>query len=167
MCLLFIFCFLKNNKQQLKVNGEKKKNKNLSDMMETVTTKKEPLDKLMASMETKQPKLDRWGLPVATLEDIFPPLPASTELNPADASKDHYTLSEIRELLKEHVDLGDLDSVFDDTGVAKIPNNDGSAMRLGLLHQSPPVLTLDNFLTVDECDDIRKVAEEKEEMKTM
>lgn len=139
----------------------KKKNKNLSDMMEAAPSKKEYPDKSTTTLESDGPKLDKWGLPVATLEDIFPPLPESTELNPVDASKD-YTLSEIQECLKEHVNLGDLDRVFDEQGVAKIPNQDGSFMRLRLLHCSPPVLTLDNFLTVGECEDIRKVVEERE-----
>ena len=148
-----------NSKPKNKKKG-KKKNKNLSDMMETTVPKKVSSDKSTSTPEPKGPKLDRFGLPVATLEDIFPPLPASTELNPVDASKDHYTLSEIQEFTKEHVNLGDLDRVFDDQGEAKIPNTDGSSMHLRLLHRSPPVLTLDNFLTEDECEDIRKVAEE-------
>eukprot|EP00531_Pseudo-nitzschia_arenysensis_P010685 CAMPEP_0116139986 /NCGR_PEP_ID=MMETSP0329-20121206/13600_1 /TAXON_ID=697910 /ORGANISM="Pseudo-nitzschia arenysensis, Strain B593" /LENGTH=407 /DNA_ID=CAMNT_0003635057 /DNA_START=72 /DNA_END=1295 /DNA_ORIENTATION=+ len=139
----------------------KKKNKNLTDMMEAAPPKKESPDKSTTSLESEGPKFDKWGLPVATLEDIFPPLPESTELNPVDASK-AYTLSEIQECLKEHVNLGDLDRVFDEQGMAKIPNQDRSSMRLRLLHRSPPVLTLDNFLTVDECEDIRKVAEERE-----
>ena len=140
----------------------KKKIENLTDMMETITTKKESPNESIASGDTKQPKLDKWGLPETTLEDIFPPLPATIELNPANASKDHYTLPEIQESMKGYVCLGDLDRVFDDQGVAKIPNQDGSTMRLRLLHRSPPVLTLDNFLTMDECQNIRKVAEERE-----
>lgn len=146
-----------------KKNKAKKKNKNLADMMDP-GAKTESSTKSISTEETKQPKLDKWGLPVATLDDIFPPLPESIELEPIDASKDHYTLSEIQECIKKHVDLGDLDQIFDDQGVAKVPNHDGSTMSLRLLHRSPPVLSLDNFLTVDECNDIRKVAEEKEEL---
>lgn len=142
----------------------KKKNKNLADMIETAVTQTESSDKSTSPEERNQPKLDKWGLPVATLDDIFPPLPESTELEPIDALKGHYMLSEIKECIKNHVDLGDLDLIFDDQGVAKVPNHDGSTMSLRLLHRSPPVLSLDNFLTADECNEIRKVAEEKEEL---
>ena len=145
-----------------KTNKRNKRQENIAGMMETIPTKTkktESLEKSIASAETNQPKLDKWGLPVATLEDIFPPLEASTELNPVDASKDHYTLSDIQECVKDHIDLGDLNRIFDDQGLAKILNQDGSTMRLRLLHRSPPVLTLDNFLTADECRDIREVAE--------
>jgi prolyl 4-hydroxylase len=151
-----------NNKK--KTNKRNKRQENIAGMMETIPTKnkkKESLETSLTSAKTKQPKLDKWGLPVATLEDIFPPLPASTELNPVDASKEHYTLSEIQECVKDHADLGDLNRIFDDQGLAKIPNQDGSTMRLRLLHRSPPVLTLDNFLTADECQNVREVAERK------
>lgn len=150
-----------STKNKKKANKKRKRQENLAGMMETTTTenKTDGEKESLASAATKQPKLDKWGLPVATLEDIFPQLPASTILDPVDASKDHYSLSEIQECIQDHVDLGDLDRIFDDQGVAKMPNQDGSSMRLRLLHRSPPVLTLENFLTEDECRDIREVAE--------
>jgi prolyl 4-hydroxylase len=129
-------------------NNTKKKRSGLAEMTTTTTTTK----------SNTKGELDKWGLPPTTLEDIFPPLPGDTKLDPIDSSKDHYTLSEIQDSLKDHVDLGDITRYFDDMGFAKIPNDDGTIMRLRLLHQSPPVLSLDHFLTEDECRDIRSVA---------
>ena len=57
----------------------KKKIENLTDMMETITTKKESPNESIASGDTKQPKLDKWGLPETTLEDIFPPFQLGTK----------------------------------------------------------------------------------------
>mmetsp|Transcript_701 Transcript_701/g.1671 ORF Transcript_701/g.1671 Transcript_701/m.1671 type:complete len:438 (+) Transcript_701:91-1404(+) len=144
-----------------KKSKKKKKRQSLVEITEasTTATKKNVGTANTPTPDTNQPKLDKWGLPVAALEDIFPPLPESTKLDPVDSSKDHYELSEIQNLLKDHVDLGDLNRIFDDQGVAKIPNEDGSTMRLRVLHESPPVLALDNFLTRDECQDVKRVAE--------
>lgn len=144
----------KTNIKKASNNKQKKKRQSLSQLNEPTKTTTKP------STEAKGPKLDKWGLPPTTLEDIFPPLPDSTELEPVDSSKE-YDVSEIQECLKDHVDLGDLTSVFDDRGIAKIPNKDGSAMRLRLLHRSPPVLSLDNFLTEEECSEIKLVAQEE------
>eukprot|EP00536_Pseudo-nitzschia_multiseries_P006697 jgi/Psemu1/296342/fgenesh1_pm.145_\ len=149
-------------KNSLKKSKKKKKQRqSLVAITETTKADAKKNDDIgkTSPQDANKPKLDKWGLPVATLEDIFPPLPESTTLDPVDSSKDHYDLSEIQLLLKDHVDLGDLNRIFDDQGFAKIPNEDGSTMRLRLLHQSPPVLALDNFLTADECEDVKKVAE--------
>jgi len=144
----------RNNK---KVNKKIKKRGNLAGMEKTTTKKQQ--EQFHSPSKTKGPELDKWGLPIATLEDIFPPLAESTEVHPIESSKDRYSLSEIQECIKSHVDLGDLNSVFDDRGVAVSPNQDGSTMRIRLLHRSPPVLALENFLTTEECRDIQKVAE--------
>jgi len=172
----------KNKNNNNNNNKKAKKRQNLAEMTTTTTTdnnnnnnnnnnKNDNKNESLHTSSTaapEQPKLDKWGLPIATLEDIFPPPLPGTKLDPVDSSKDHYTLSEIQECLKDHVDLGDLTRFFDDQGFAKIPNDDdgGTTMRLRLLHRSPPVLTLDHFLTADECRDIRAVAETETETKT-
>eukprot|EP00534_Pseudo-nitzschia_fraudulenta_P010639 CAMPEP_0201204422 /NCGR_PEP_ID=MMETSP0851-20130426/168855_1 /ASSEMBLY_ACC=CAM_ASM_000631 /TAXON_ID=183588 /ORGANISM="Pseudo-nitzschia fraudulenta, Strain WWA7" /LENGTH=411 /DNA_ID=CAMNT_0047492531 /DNA_START=24 /DNA_END=1262 /DNA_ORIENTATION=+ len=152
-----------------KKKGNKKKKESLADMMQPASSSKknglgtkglQPPPAFLKE-EKEKSKLDKWGLPVATIDDIFPPLPNSTKRDAVDSSKDFYSLPEIKECVKHHVDLGDLGNAFDNEGFAKIPNADGSKMRLRLLHRSPPVLTLDNFLTADECQDIRNVAEKE------
>jgi prolyl 4-hydroxylase len=102
------------------------------------------------------PKLDKWGLPVATLDDIFPPLPPDTELIPANSSRD-YSLSEIQNSLKDHIDLN-LSRFFHDDAYAKIPNDDGTVMKIRLLHQSPPVLVIDHFMTTAECQELQQLS---------
>jgi prolyl 4-hydroxylase len=98
------------------------------------------------------PQLDKWGLPVATVDDLFPPMPPGTELIPIDTSK-KYSLTDIQSRLKEYIDLG-LDRYFDDGGTEK-DSKGREPMQLRLLHQSPPVLAIDNFLTQEECANIK------------
>lgn len=85
------------------------------------------------------PKLDKWGLPPPTEEDIFPSLDSSVELRPADALKEYTTL-EIASLLSNHIDL-QFDKLDD-------------AARVTVLHESPPVLSIDNFLSENECQEL-------------
>ncbi|GKY92131.1 hypothetical protein MPSEU_000184500 [Mayamaea pseudoterrestris] len=99
-------------------------------------------------------QLDKWGLPPPTEADIFPPLPHDTELIPV--SKDDYTLMEIQRVLDGYIPLN-LDR-FDANGVEKQTWMSEAPMKVRLLHQSPPVLAIDNFLTFEECLDIERVA---------
>lgn len=105
------------------------------------------------------PLLDKWGLPPPTVEDIFPRLPANTELNPA--TKSNHTLTEIQRCLRDCLDL-QLHKSFDEQGteilsplqqqLKQIP------MQLNLMHESPPVLRIDHFLSPDECQQIQNLA---------
>jgi prolyl 4-hydroxylase len=88
--------------------------------------------------------LDKWGLPPPTLDDIFPLLPDYTKLLPAKA--DHsYDLGEIHAALQDYIDL-DLSRAWE------------FCSRIALVHESPPVLVIDDFLTPDECREIQQVA---------
>jgi prolyl 4-hydroxylase len=102
-----------------------------------------------------KPQLDKWGLPTATIDDIFPCMPPETELLPID--KEGYSLKDIQELLKNHMVM-QLDQVFDEEGVERNAPLDRPPMKLRLLHRSPPVLVIDNFLTTKECLEIEYVA---------
>jgi len=108
--------------------------------------------------DDSQPKLDKWGLPEPTEEDLFPPMPPGTEL--LAATKERYSLQEIRQALGKHVPL-DLGRRFDEDGVEMTPA-DGPVgvypMRLRLLHVSPPVLAIENFFSARECADTEGVA---------
>ena len=99
--------------------------------------------------DDSSPKIDKWGLPVLTADDLFPPMPPGTEIIPVDASKS-YPLTEIQDFLKDHIDLR-LHRIFDDNGIEK-DSKGRIPMTLRLLHQSPPVLAIDNFFTTDECE---------------
>lgn len=105
--------------------------------------------------QQQQQKLDKWGLPLPTLDDIFPPMPPGTELKAI--SKDSYTVGEIQELLKKHLPLN-LDR-FNESAMEKHPPSDGRLpMKITLLHESPPVLVIDNFFTPEECQATERVA---------
>lgn len=100
------------------------------------------------------PKVDKWGLPVATEEDLFPLMPPGTTMDSVDPFKE-YTVSEIQNFLKDHIDLK-LDRFFDDGGEGKILVDGHPSMKVRLLHEDPPVLAIDNFLTAEECLQIKE-----------
>jgi prolyl 4-hydroxylase len=121
------------------------------------TTKHErsrPL-RIVDSKNTINNELDKWGLPPPTVDDIFPPLPPETELKPA--TKTHYTLSEIQACLKDYIDL-QLHRSFDEQGTEIASSNQQQPMQLHLLHESPPVLRIDHFLSPDECHELQQLA---------
>jgi prolyl 4-hydroxylase len=101
------------------------------------------------------PKLDKWGLPEISLDSIFPPMPSGTELIASESDKE-YSLSDIQKCLNDYIDLR-LDDFFDDHGVEKNAHG-GSPMKVHLLHQSPPVLAIDNFLTSEDCTQVKDIA---------
>ena len=104
---------------------------------------------------TKDEKtLDKWGLPVPTLGDLFPAMAPDTELLAADTFS-ATSLTEIQRCLENHIDL-QLDRFFDENGKEK---NEGP-MQIKLLHKSPPVLTIDNFLTESDCHDLKNATED-------
>lgn len=107
------------------------------------------------TLEEPQQVLDMWGLPPPTEEDIFPlPLP-ETEL--LSATKEDYNLEEIKAAMKDYIPLN-LDH-FDENGMQhRTIDNQDPPMKLRLLHLSPPVLAIDNFLTPEECMMIQEVA---------
>ena len=106
------------------------------------------------------PKLDKWGLPVLSPDDFFPPLPSGTELISAPADPDQVSqsllLQRIRDSLANHITL-DLQRRFGPDGIEKYPSPGRKAMQLRLLHSSPPVLAIENFLSDLECQEIKDV----------
>jgi prolyl 4-hydroxylase len=91
----------------------------------------------------KSPALDKWGLPPPTLDDIFPPPSADTKI--VAATRDKYDLADIQAALKGYIEL-DLSRAWE------------TCTKVTLVHESPPVLVLDDFLTADECREIQQVA---------
>jgi len=104
--------------------------------------------------QVEKPKLDRFGLPEPTIDDIFPPMPPGIELIAAE--NEVYSLSEIHNALKEHIPL-EL-SRFNEGGVEQNPPVGRLPMKVRLLHQSPPVLAIDNFFAAEECLETQEVA---------
>ena len=97
------------------------------------------LTKTTTSFKTKdseEPVLDRFGLPVRTAENFFPPLPDDSEIIGMDVTE-KTTLSEVRLAIESHIPLNF--DLFDEEGFEK---NESELKRepwkLSLLHKSPP-----------------------------
>lgn len=149
-------------------NNKKRKGRWIVDVPQSDDNKSDPTPAAAAA-------LDKWGLPPPTLEDIFPLMPPGTELIPVESSKD-YSLAEMQQALQHHIPLTKLALRFDEHGVERIRTaasssaavdhwNDAEqqqqqqrSMKLRLLHQSPPVLVIDHFLTTQECQEIYQIA---------
>lgn len=114
-------------------------------------------DERKVSKEQQEPELDRFGLPIRTAENFFPPLSQDVEI----IGMDHQdtTLSIIREAMVKHVPLNY--DLFDDNAVEKMvyrTGNNEKPWKLKLLHKSPPVLEIENFFTAQECQEYIDIA---------
>lgn len=124
----------------------------------TKRSQKKPRRTDWADLNTIQPvdvvdsePLDKWGLPPPTLEDIFPPLPAGTEIR---SSNQNYTLTEIQTCLEDFIDL-QLNQSFNEQGIEiQCSQQQQLSMKLTLLHESPPIVSIENFLSAEECHEI-------------
>lgn len=116
--------------------------------------------KTVASITSPPPiVLDKWGLRPPTIEDIFPFLPVDAEL--IAANKEYYSLTEIQQAVMHDFLPLDLSRRFDEHGVEKqnaYNRRSNHPMKLRLLHYSPPVLTIENFFTEQECHEIQNLA---------
>eukprot|EP00548_Thalassiothrix_antarctica_P006429 CAMPEP_0194149124 /NCGR_PEP_ID=MMETSP0152-20130528/36355_1 /TAXON_ID=1049557 /ORGANISM="Thalassiothrix antarctica, Strain L6-D1" /LENGTH=311 /DNA_ID=CAMNT_0038851099 /DNA_START=395 /DNA_END=1330 /DNA_ORIENTATION=+ len=105
--------------------------------------------------DTTTPELDKWGLPPPTEDDIFPPLPSDTIIKP---SSSEVNMKILQDALKDHIQL-DLEKNFDDNLIERRQESNTPKMKLKLLHESPPVLEIQNFFTTKECQEVISVAE--------
>jgi prolyl 4-hydroxylase len=134
-----------------KANSKTKRGKRNGGMAEVV-----PVQPKQSTSKQSEPQLDRFGLPPPTSDDIFPRMPPETEL--IAATKENFSLQEVKDALKEQFSLR-LDH-FDDNGVEIInspTDRDRAPMKLRLIHQSPPVLAIDNYLTPEQCLEVQEV----------
>ena len=114
-----------------------------------------PTDAARPTKSDEAVVLDKWGLPPPTTDDIFP-RPPSTSIRPARSAHKH-SLTEILAALESYVSLPGLALHFDEDGVERHPPAGQPPVRLSLVHASPPVLVLDDFLTAAECRDVQAV----------
>lgn len=123
-----------------------------------------PKPKASEGVVVDGPKLDRFGLPPPTEEDILPPLPPGTELIPVGSDYQTKT-DDVRAAMKNYISLNY--DIFDEHGVEKVPlANDGEKrdpMKLRMLNQSPPVLAIDNFFSKAECEEYMRLSNSPEE----
>ena len=100
------------------------------------------------------PKLDRFGLPIPTDDDIFPPLSSDVPRTPVDTLEYSYNREEVADAVKNHLGVN-LDA-FDEHGISthaeKRANGESIRWLLKLIHKDPPVFNIDNFFSAEECD---------------
>ena len=118
---------------------------------------------LPSAQQSTSPKLDRFGLPIATEDDIFPPLSSDVLRTPVESHE--FNREKVAEATKKHLGV-DL-KAFDDDGYSihtqldeKDSNNNGSKWKLKLLHQDPPVFQIENFFTPTECQEYMSMAKD-------
>ena len=79
--------------------------------------------------------MDRFGFPIMPTEnDIFPPLPADTELIPSSTNDRIESQNELDLLLKNHVSV-DLNAL---KLISENQYQDKHRMKVRVLHNSPP-----------------------------
>lgn len=111
-----------------------------------------------------EPNLDRFGLPILTAENFFPPLAPGTDLEHV-SEKEQSNMAIIRQAMINHLSLN-LDLFDEKSGVEKMSssnNGDGKPWKLKLLHKSPPVISIENFFTDAECEEYIALTKEPEE----
>lgn len=99
---------------------------------------------------TSSPKLDRFGLPVITESDIFPPLQSDITRTPINSFE--YNKEDIEDAVENH--LGVNLNIFDENGESFLQNN---KWTLKLIHKDPPVFQIENFFTKEECQVYRSI----------
>ena len=132
-----------NSKAKVKAN-KKRKNRKKGGLASEEFIK--------SSKETKkaqEPKLDRFGLPIITAENLFPELPSEIEIE--FVSQDEETdLETIKKSVSDYLKLDF--NLFDENGIEKTFSDDQLPWKLRLLHKSPPVLAVENFFSESECE---------------
>lgn len=154
---------ISSNKKKKKSRKAKSKSGGLSEL-EQITIS---IDEQSSDDSNSNPKLDRFGLPVITEDDIFPQLTDDIIRVPVDASGESYNRQQVEDAMKDHLGIN-LD-LFDDDGQS-LHSSSTTRWKLKMLHRSPPVFQIDNFFTEEECNLYKSMVENdnnKEEQKVM
>jgi prolyl 4-hydroxylase len=105
--------------------------------------------------------LDKWGFPPPTVEDIFPLLSKESELIPINPGET-YNIHDVQKYLRDYFpnNLNWKYISLRDSKSASIHRDDfdrNPSMFIRMAHVSPPILVIDNFLTEQECLDVKRV----------
>ena len=139
---------------------KQKKRKGEFIAKELIQTEKQVGD----ARKADEPKLDRFGLPILTAENFFPPLAPGTDLEYV-SEKEQSNMDIIRQSMINHLTL-DLDLFDEKSGEEKMAssnNGDAKPWKMKLLHKNPPVLSIENFFTDAECEEYMALTKEHEE----
>ena len=110
-------------------------------------------------------ELDKWGLPPPTIEDIFPKMSKDTEIIPVDPTIE-YAVNDIQNYLNDsYPNKINLDYVTtsDKEHDTMAKSSGHPKMMLRLVHCSPPVLMINNFLSVEECRNVQRIVTDQVE----
>jgi len=126
------------------------RSKSKSSMVSSIST----FNKIrQSSSSSDEPQLlDRFGLPIQTADNVFPPLSSEYELTPCCSLEEQQqnsppSVAEIQKILltKNRLSL-----------------NADACKKLGikvnLLHVSPPVIEMENFFSKQECEEYLKIS---------
>mmetsp|Transcript_19410 Transcript_19410/g.29294 ORF Transcript_19410/g.29294 Transcript_19410/m.29294 type:complete len:403 (-) Transcript_19410:32-1240(-) len=105
------------------------------------------------------PKLDRFGLPIPTEDDIFPPLTSDDGARVPVSDGDEFNKEDVAEALQHHIGVN-LD-IFDENGQS-IHEEKSNRWKLKLLHQDPPVLSVENFFSEADVEQYKSMIESNE-----
>lgn len=130
-----------------------KKSKSKSSVLSDMQVDKPP------EQSSSTPKLDRFGLPIPTEDDIFPPLASDVLRIPATDS-DEFKKEKVAEAIQHHIGVN-LD-IFDENGQSIHEENGSSRWKLKLLHQDPPVLSVENFFSEADVEKYKSMIESNE-----
>ena len=143
--------FGKNVNSKARVSsGRSKKKKKKSNLFEDSSIQSTEIKDASSDSNAVQ-QLDRFGLPIQTADDIFPPLSSEYTLTPC-APNSELSLIDVNNQLDKENCLSIDPEVCEKLG-----------FQVKLLHMSPPVLEIDNFFTADECDEYLKISSESHE----
>ena len=149
---MFAGGFGAKNASKKKANNKRKKTKSsiLSDI--EVSEASEAI--------SSAPKLDRFGLPIPTEDDIFPPLNEDVVRIPV--TNEEFKREQVADAIKNHIGVN-LD-MFDEDGNSiheetSPDGNNSNRWRLKLLHQDPPVLSVENFFSESEVEKYKSMIE--------
>jgi prolyl 4-hydroxylase len=101
------------------------------------------------SSTSSSPRLDRFGLPPPTEEDVFPPLSPDVVRVPVD--RPSFDRGDVEVATARHLGVN-LDA-FDDAGRSvHEEGGDGNRWSLRMIHADPPIFRVDDFLSAGECE---------------
>mmetsp|Transcript_15066 Transcript_15066/g.23349 ORF Transcript_15066/g.23349 Transcript_15066/m.23349 type:complete len:401 (-) Transcript_15066:8-1210(-) len=145
------------SKKAPKKKSNNKKSKSKSSILSDIKVDEAP------KQSTTTPKLDRFGLPIPTEDDIFPPL-TSDVLRIPTTDRDEFNKKKVAEAMQHHIGVNL--EMFDENGLSiheeKSSNNCSSRWQLKLLHQEPPVLAVENFFSEADVEQYKSMIESNE-----
>lgn len=130
-----------------------KKSKSKSSILSDIQVDEAP------KQTSSTPQLDRFGLPLPTEDDIFPPL-ASDVLRIPATDRDEFKKEKVAEAIQHHIGVN-LD-IFDENGQSIHEENGSSRWKLKLLHQDPPVFSIENFFSQADVEQYKSMIESNE-----